>query len=53
MESILIACTLAAVALLLFGYRRVVKRNVGEADWLFSYRVHEGDKQGLSKTARK
>lgn len=53
MESILIACTLVAVALLLLGYRRVAKRNAGEADWLFAYREHEADKQRQSKTARK
>jgi hypothetical protein len=53
MESILIACALVAVALLLLGYRRLVKRNAGEGDWLFAYRVDEGGKQGSSTTARK
>lgn len=54
MESILIACLLFAVALLLLGYRRVAKRGKeGSAHWLFAYRTESQRKQSAPGTARK
>ncbi|WP_019140768.1 hypothetical protein [Noviherbaspirillum massiliense] len=50
MESILIACELLAIALLLNGYRRISKRREAEPDaWLFAYRTDKNQSHANAK----
>lgn len=53
METILIFCELVAIALLLSGYRRVIKRGEGETGtWLFSYKANKQQAELLVKPKR-